>query len=86
MYRILSGASRFGGRFWSNDRRYSSKESLLILDLKFNNFLSLFFFLLLIVLLLKFNNPVYSGNLVLDLFDLLLLKYKFLFNFSGVSS
>jgi len=64
----------------------SVTKSLLILDLKFDNFLSLFFFLLLIEFLLKFNNPIYSGNLVLDLFDLFLLKYKFLFNFSGISS
>jgi len=48
--------------------------------------LSLFYFLLLIEFLLKFDNPIYSGNLVLDLFDPFLLKYKFLFNFSGVSS
>ena len=48
--------------------------------------MSPFFFLLLVEFLLKFDNPVCSGNLVLDLFDLFLLKCKFLFNFSGVSS
>jgi len=83
---VLSRASGFRCRFRSNNRRNSSKKSFLVLDLKIKDRLILTLEDLFILVLLKFDNSLRGGDLILDLFHLFLLKNKFLFNFSGISS
>ena len=83
---MLSRASGFRCRFRSNNRRNSSKKGLIVLNLKIKNRLILTLEDFFILVLLEFDNSLRGGNLILDLFNLFLLKYKFLFNFSGISS
>jgi len=83
---VLSRASGFRYYFRSNNHRNSSKKGFLVLNLKIKDRLILTLKNLFILVLLEFDNSLRGGNLILDLFDLFLLKNKFLFNFSGISS
>jgi len=83
---VLSRASGFRYCFRSNNRRNSSKKGFFVLNLKIKDHLILTLEDFFILVLLEFDNSLRGGDLVLDLFDLFLLKYKFLFNFSGVST
>jgi len=83
---VLSRASGLRCRFRSNNRRNSSKKGFFVLNLKIKDRLILTLEDFFILVLLEFDNSLRGGNLILDLFDLFLLKYKFLFNFSGISS
>jgi len=83
---VLSRASGFGYRFRSNNRRNSSKKGFFVPNLKIKDRLILTLKDLFILVLLEFDNSLRGGNLVLDLFDLFLLKNKLLFDLGGVTS
>ena len=83
---MLSRASGFGCRFRSNNRRNSSKKGFFVPNLKIKDRLILTLEDLFILVLLEFDNSLRGSDLVLDLFDLFLLKNKLLFNLSSISS